>query len=329
MNAKQTRMKIAILSSLVLLLSAGCAPAQDQSGPGLLATPSATLLPPYIATPQSAEANAQATTVAVEAMLESLKPTQTALSMMATQSQATQAVFAQQTATAQSDQATATAASWMQVTAQAEQTRTAYALSVQATQTQAVLNEIIRNDQEAQNAAWFSTWAWRSALVLIFALAFVAAMLTVTTAWQHRQWILTRLGIIRWGPDGKPYWTFASAGGGIVIVDPTRSTGPGMVIDRYGTLNVAGAAEMAYQEQTNARAQAAELLLAAGPANSSHERRIIVRQAARLMAPSKPAEPAPTYLIVRSLDQIPPALAAPEPATLEVLDADWQDIEED
>ena len=314
---------------LVLFLSAGCASGQDQSNPGLLATPSATLIPPYIATPQSAQANAQATSAAVEAMLESLKPTQTALSMMATQSQATQAMFAQQTATAQSDQATATAASWMQVTAQAEQTRTAYALSVQATQTQAVLNQIMRDDQEAQNAAWFTTWAWRTALVLMFTLAFIAGLLTVTTAWQHRQWILTRLGIIRWGPDGKPFWTFASAGGGIVIVDPTRSTGPGTVIDAYGQLNVAGAAEMAFQEQTNARAQAAELLLAAGPANSAHERRIIVRQAAQLMAPSKSAEPAPTYLIVRSLDQIPPALAAPDPATLQVLDADWQEIEED
>ena len=319
-------MRFAIVLSLFLIFAAGCASVQDETS---LSTPTATLLPSYIATPQAAQADAQSTSAAVEALLESLRPTQTALSMMATQSQATQIMFAQETATAQSEHATATANFWVQVTAQAQQTRSAYALSVQATQTQAALNQIMRKDQEEQNAAWFTTWAWRTALVLMFALAFVACLLTITTGWQHRQWILTRLGIIRWGPDGKPYWTFASAGGGIVIVDPTRSTGPGMVIDRHGSLSVAGSAEMTYQEQTNARAQATELLLAAGP-NTTQERRMIVRQAASLMAPSsETAGPAPTYLIVRSLDQIPPALAAPDPTTQEVLDADWQEIEED
>ena len=57
---------------------------------------------------------------------------------------------------------------------------------------------------------------------------------------------------------------------------------------------------------------------------------MIVRQAASLMAPSSETPSVtPTYLIVRSLNQIPPALAAPDPTTQEVLDADWQEIEED
>jgi len=65
-------MKLTTVLWLVLLFSAGCAPAPDNANSDALATPSATLLPSYIATPQSAEANAQATTSAVEAMLESL-----------------------------------------------------------------------------------------------------------------------------------------------------------------------------------------------------------------------------------------------------------------
>jgi len=318
---------------VILMLLSACGTSQVSQPLGTRApspTPSATLLPSFIATSQSAEANARSTSAAVQSMLDGLKPTQTVLSMLATQADATQTAVAEQTQIARNEHGTTTAQFYAAQTIETSQTQAAYEASVQATQTQVMLNELIRKDTEAQNVLWFTTWAWRIGAVLIFVLAFVAASLVVSGVWKHRQWILTRLGVIRWGPDGKPFWTFASSDGGIVVVDPTRSLGPGVVITPRGQLTVAGMSENPeLQDRVTARAQAADLLLAAGPAYTAIDHRQSVRHAALLANPTRPASGTVAYKILPSAQELPPSLLAPANETLEILDAEWNSDDEE
>ncbi len=116
---------------LALLMSA-CEGARRT--PGITApspTPSATLLPPYRATAQYAEAAAQATLAAGQVAQMQAQLTATAAAISIRQAAATQAYFA--TATAQALQATATARAEATRQVQAQRTATAQALQVTAT----------------------------------------------------------------------------------------------------------------------------------------------------------------------------------------------------
>lgn len=117
--------------------------------------------------------------------------------MLATQADATQTAVAEQTQIARNEHSTTTAQFYAAQTIETSQTQAAYDAGVQATQTQVMLNDLIRKDVEAQNVLWFTTWAWRTGTALVFVLAFVTASLIVSGVWKHRQWILTRLGVIR------------------------------------------------------------------------------------------------------------------------------------
>lgn len=111
-----------------------------------------------------------------------------------------------------------------------------------------------------------------------------------------------------------------------MVVDPTRSLGPGIVITPRGQLTVAGMLENPeMQDKVTARAQAVELLLAAGPAHTAIDHRQSVRHAAQLATPAKLSNGTATYKILPSAQELPPSLLAPANETLEILDAEWLD----
>lgn len=109
----------------------------------------------------------------------------------------------------------------------------------------------------------FHTWAGRITLVILFAVG-------LFIAWQSVSWVLLRaFGIHRLAnrpvvikPDGK---------GGFNIFDISRSLQPGANVAKNGQiLPGGGASDPQLQNQVAARAQAAELTLAANSGSTPH-----------------------------------------------------------
>lgn len=307
---------------LVVILAAlqGCAglPADSLAlGTNVsLSTP----IPPYVATDQAAAIQARATIQAGEAMAYTLALTGTAVAvevntqstrvaLQLTSSAATEQYLVRQTQI--SGETTATALSFAATSAAGTQQAIATGVAQAATATQAVhdhfvratatqlaLNELIRQDQSQRQSLEFRTWAWRVGLVLGFAFGLVLI-------WKATPWILLKFfGYQSW--NGKPIIVVPDRRGGFRVMDIARSLGPGLVIDGRGNLTTAGAArDPAMQNAITARAQAAELLLAAGNL-PPEERRRVLRQAAVSVPPVNPGPNLPPEISNLEFKVLPP-----------------------
>lgn len=222
---------------------------------------------------------------------------QTQIAMIATATQ--DAINASATQTSQAISVAATQSS-LNATATQEMVNTfgtatagAYQASVQATSTQSALNLLkaseeaaieqiaLQRESERQLLLW-KTWTGR-VFTLLSAVVFILFIIFLT--WKSWPWLLSRLGVLRWGPDGKPYYVFPTTDGGMVLADLSRNTGPVIKIEAQGN----STAPIQSPDPVLARSQAAELLLAANTGKQPHEqrRRQMLRQAIQVgSAPS-------------------------------------------
>ncbi|HNS37009.1 MAG TPA: hypothetical protein PKM01_04445 [Anaerolineaceae bacterium] len=303
MNHRVVVILFAILSLAVLLQACTSVPAADEQLVDV-----ATPIPPYIATDQAAALQARATRQASEGRMSELAAESTAVVLQMTQAAATEAFFLRQTEQAQAATATAAQRS-IEATATAQAAiHTETALNAASTATQAAYNnqatstsialgllqasataqvERLAEQRESERQTLlFRTWAGRIALVILFAVG-----LFIT--WQSVSWVLLRaFGIHRLAnrpvvitPDGK---------GGFNIFDISRSLHPGASISKAGkVLTAGGADDSQLQSQVTARAQAAELMLAAnsGQATKPAQHRAILRQAIQAGTTPHPALP--------------------------------------
>lgn len=292
---KSPRVVTLILGLLIILLCLqACA---DQ--PFATAIPTDALptpIPPYVATDQSAALEARATIQAGQAQAADLAVRASEVALNMTAAAATEEAFVRQTQRAEA--ATATAyqlANETTATAQAaEQTAIAYqrastatqaAENNQATGTAIALGilqasataevERIANQREAdRQTLLFRTWAWRIALVIVFVIAVIIIWQTVSWARLHV------FGVHRWA--NRPITITPNRHGGYTIFDISRSLQPGVTVSDDGHILASGGVDdTQLQSQVAARAQAAELMLAANSGQGIHgnQRRGILRQA--------------------------------------------------
>jgi hypothetical protein len=342
MNPRVVAILLAILGLAVLLQACANAPAADEHLVEI-----ATPIPPYVATDQAAALQARATRQASEGRMSELAAESTAVVLQMTQAAATEAYFLRQTEQAQAATATAAqqsidatataqAAIHTQAALNAAGTATQSAYNNQATSTSiavgllqasatAQVERLAEQRESERQTLLFRTWAGRIALVILFAVG-------LFIAWQSVSWVLLRaFGIHRLAnrpvvitPDGK---------GGFNIFDISRSLQPGASVSQEGKILAAGGvADPQLQNQVAARAQAAELMLAAnsGQAVQSAQRRTALRQALQAGVPQ--AQPQigsglPQGLrILRNARELPPHLL-PDADTLQAIDAEWRDVE--
>lgn len=303
MNPRLVVTLLAILGLAVLLQACVNATGTDERLVEI-----ATPIPPYIATDQAAALQARATRQASEGRMSELAAESTAVVLQMTQAAATEAYFLRQTeqaqaatatAAQQSVEATATAqaAVHTQAALNAAGTATQSAYNNQATSTSiavgllqasatAQVERLAEQRESERQTLLFRTWAGRVALVVLFAVG-------LFIAWQSVSWVLLRaFGIHRLAnrpvvitPDGK---------GGFNIFDISRSLNPGANVAQNGhVLTGGGAADPQLQNQVVARAQAAELMLAAnsGQTVQPAQRRTVLRQALQAGAAATPALP--------------------------------------
>jgi hypothetical protein len=342
MNPRVVAILLAILGLAVLLQACANAPAADEHLVEI-----ATPIPPYVATDQAAALQARATRQASEGRMSELAAESTAVVLQMTQAAATEAYFLRQTEQAQAATATAAqqsidatataqAAIHTQAALNAAGTATQSAYNNQATSTSiavgllqasatAQVERLAEQRESERQTLLFRTWAGRIALVILFAVG-------LFIAWQSVSWVLLRaFGIHRLAnrpvvitPDGK---------GGFNIFDISRSLQPGASVSQKGKiLTAGGVADPQLQNQVAARAQAAELMLAAnsGQAVQPAQRRTVLRTA--LQAGTTQTHPQigaglPQGLrILRNARELPPHLL-PDTDTLQAIDAEWRDVE--
>jgi len=256
----------------------------------------ATPIPAYAATDQASALQARATLQASEGRMSELAAESTAVVLQMTQAASTEAYFARQTEQSQAatstaaqqaaeGTATAQAAVYTQSALNSAGTATQSAYNNQATATSvamgllqasatAQVERLAEQRESERQTLLFRTWAGRIALVILFAVG-------LFIVWQSVSWVLLRaFGIHRLAnrpviitPDGK---------GGFNIFDISRSLQPGASVSKEGkVLTAGGATDTHIQNQVAARAQAAELMLAAnsGQAVQSNQRRAVLRHA--------------------------------------------------
>jgi hypothetical protein len=246
-----------------------------------------------------------------------------AVSLQATQAVATMAADqAHSTATAQT-QATGTARADLLATstAKAQETATALAYTHATSTGVAVQTQVAKQEQaEIRQQAWSTFWGMMGVIILIASLIVLGILIFKFVPWVQVKY----LGTQDW--NGKPISMIPDERGGMVIGDITRSLGPGLILDAKAR-EVASKAifeNPELQVQVVARAQAAELLLAA---NSKHgqfsrpQRETLIRKAL-----SVGAEPVDVpYRILQPQDAPPPILA--QPGTVEILEAEWRELD--
>lgn len=269
-----------------------------------------------------------ATQVAIEhgtALALSAQLTQQAASLVATQAAATMlADQANSTATAQA-QATGTARADLQATstAEAEGTATAIAYTHATSTAVAVQTQVAKQEKaEARQQTWNTFWRIMGAIILIASLVILGILIFKFVPWVQ----VKHFGTQEW--NGKPIPMIPDGKGGVMIGDIARSLGPGLVIDAQtrDVLSKGIFENPELQAQVVARAQAAELLLAA---NSGHgqltrsQREAILRKAvhAGTEAITSP------YRVLQPHDMPPPVLA--QPGTVQILDAEWKEAEDE
>ncbi len=311
----------------------------------------ATPIPPYVATDQASALQARATRQASEGRMSELAAESTAVVLQMTQAAATEAYFLRQTeqvqhasATAHQEaiqaSSTAVAARHTQAALDFAGTTTQSALNAAGTVTQSAYNnqntstaialgilqasataqvERLAEQRESERQTLlFRTWAGRIALVILFAVG-------LFIAWQSVSWVLLRaFGIHRLA--NRPVVITPNGKGGFNIFDISRSLQPGASVYKDGRVLTAGGAEdPQLQSQVTARAQAAELMLAANSGQAVHpaQRRTVLRRA--LQAGTPPVQPAlsegdtvDTEVIVISPDdpRVRPLLDEVEPKLL-------------
>ncbi len=287
----------------------------------------ATPIPPYVATDQASALQARSTVQAGQAQAAELAVRSTQVAMNLTEAAATESAFVRQTqraitatanaqalaaiatqgqreanatATRETYEVTATAEAW-QVTRSAQavlSTQSAHDQNIRATSTQFALNELERQDQIQAQTLQLRAWSMPTGLLLVGILVVVLTL----KSWPV---ILTRLGVVRWGPNGKPYFTFHTDDGGIAVVDMGRSNGPALKIEPTGQL----AAPIQVTDQVIGRAQAGELMLAANtfPHASPEHRRQAMQQALKAGASPQPTQALPAGEIIDAEIQVLPA----------------------
>jgi hypothetical protein len=237
---------------LMMAVLVSCAPIENPSSIFYTKTP--TLIPPYIMTQQEAFVDSQATQLAGEAQIQNLnvQATRVALEMIKARATATAVqqladsaatatagmhqtqVAAQQQTSVAGTQAAATHAAQTQMAfVNGFSTMTPLAATAQAVQMR------VESDRQSQ---WFTTWASRVATVIAFGAVLVALFFGGMAFWDGRWALLARMGLIRWGPDGKPYWV-AAFKGGVALLDISRGAEPAVVITMGGDVNSRGGLE--------------------------------------------------------------------------------------
>jgi hypothetical protein len=268
------------------------------------------------------------TQVAIEhgtALALSAQLTQQAASLAATQIAATMlADQANSTATAQA-QATGTARADLQATSttEAQETSTAIAYTHGTSTAVVVQTQVARQEKaEARQQTWNTVWRILGAIILIAALIVLGILIFKFVPWVQ----VKHFGTQQW--NGKPIPMIPDGKGGMMIGDIARSLGPGLVIDiKTGEVLSKGIFENPeLQAQVVARAQAAELLLAANSGNGQltrSQREAILRKAvhAGTEAVTSP------YRILQPHDMPPPMLA--QPGTVRILDAEWKEADDE
>jgi hypothetical protein len=244
-----------------------------------------TVIPPYIATDQAAALEARATIQAGQAQAADLAVRASEVALNMTAAAATEEAFVRQTershaatVTAQSNTQTAAAVEKASTATQIAQdhhgTETAIALGILQASATAEVERIAGQREAERQTLLFRTWAGRIALVIVF----FGGLFVI---WQSVSWILLRaFGIHRWAnrpvvitPDGK---------GGFNVFDISRSLQPGVTVSQDGHIQVGGGTnDLQLQSQVTARAQAAELMLAAnsGQGLPGQQRRGVLHQA--------------------------------------------------
>jgi hypothetical protein len=304
---RSTAAKLLIVALVMLASTIACAggpglgiPTFAGGTPGPVATE--TLIPAFVATSQSAVAGAQATTAFGQAQMSELSVRATAVSLELTAAAATEQHAAKQTegvrqetqrayetASAQSTQAadnaikstqTAVVQAGLDAAATADAVRREAENAVVVANANAEVERIQEQRVSEAQTALFRTWGYRIFWSLLAILAVVACGLLVQSAWQFRVAIMVRLGLWRFGPDGKGYVTVPVAGGGVVILDPTRQFGPALAVMPGGAVSQPGILDVPLQAQVTARSQAAELLIAANTMQVGAPRKNPLRAAA-------------------------------------------------
>lgn len=240
-----------------------------------------TLISEFSLTSQAGQVQAGLTKSAAEAKIVGLNADGTEAAIQLTSSVATEQYFTRQTQTA----ATSTAAANASATAAQNDNLTKTAVvsqnAINASDTQAAKTQTAvpaqasataiwyagqaedRQNRSEENTIWFTTWAYRVVLVTIFIVGLVFAIFGGKALYEARYAILAYFGVVRWGPDGKPY-IIAPVKGGLHIWDPSRALEPGMTIiaDDHKLTTSGGAGDKEQQFKLAEHAQTIELQLA-------------------------------------------------------------------
>lgn len=313
-------------------------------------TPTVTLHPGFIETPQAAYAQAQSTLAAGEGRMAELSVEGTEVAMQMTQAAATDLYLRQQTA----DSQTATDAAARLVidltstaqaaaaTYQARETQAHFDLATESAAAtsdanQAIMTQVAMQITQAaaqaeieriieQRLVESQTLLWRTWSGRIFGAILTVLIIAVIGYVSWRIWpvILTRLGVVRWAPDGKPYFTAQLPGRRVVLVDLTRALAPGIVIEPDGTITQGGGAQdEQIQNQVTARAQTAEMLLAANtlPATHAKPSKTTERIVSGVLQTGQPTQ---RYIVLSPSD----SQGKLDPSEREILDAEWRDADE-
>ena len=321
-------MKINTLFALTLLsLLSACTPVAETEIP--LATPS--LPAAFALTPQFAQAQAQATLSAGEALRSDLAITATALALegkqadqrstevavQVAQAAATQEVFSQQTAIAAQAKATAAAES---ATARANHAAATQAVAQTAThwvQTATPLaatqSAIVREVQSAERKAY-----WTGLLlpfrVLLEAIAFIVLLIGLIYTYRRLLRIVElRLGVIS-SADGEVN-LLLPADEEVKLLMPGRSFGAAMHSAHAETTISGVAADSALQDRVLARHQAIRLAATLPPGRTT-------RQLGSLLGSEQ--QTTPVFRILAPTEE-PPLL---DGDTLDILEGEWRQADE-
>ena len=274
-------MRLWIGGAFILLgLLAAC-----EGMPTVGVVPTVTFIPAYIETPQAAHAQAQATLAAGEGRMAELAVQATEVSLQMTQAAATDEAVRR--LTSEAIWTTATAAQWAVMATQQEraalQTRrvelaqaenerltqavaaTAQARLAAETQTAfgvtqaAAKAEIERIEEERQIEQATVLWrTWSGKLLGAFGAVLIMCVIGYMI-WRIWPVILVRVGVVRYGPNGKPYFAHPIQGGGLALVDMNRAFGPGIVISADGHVDTQGFDDARLQNGVTERSQAVEM----------------------------------------------------------------------
>ncbi len=261
------------------------------------------------------DADAQATLGAVRIARQATQQaaefeTQTALQTAGSVDAEMRLMAARGTATAQALQGemTATAAAYgmaAQMTARAEDaerhaTETARAWQQTQPALTATAQSITLQTKRESDTAALRTWG---GFVTLLAVALLFVTTGIVAAKKVTPWVLLRFfGVQDW--NGKPIVIVPTAGGGIAVMDYTRSLAPGTILEGVEVRQTGAIDEIEIQERTTARAQAAEMLLAA-QSSEPGMRRAAVKMAAEQSGPQVVevgAEQLPERVSFRMLD---------------------------